>query len=170
VELDPASPAVHADLANIYLGLNRFAEAETALRAALSLDPGHPILLGNLALVLFYQEKYEEAGVAIVEARAKSPRDVDLVGKHAFIHARLGRADAARATLDTAISRGLSPVQQASVLAYLGDRDRALSLLEEAVEARDDRVLAVLDAGIVPELRDEPRMQRIIERVRGMQP
>ncbi|HEX6060207.1 MAG TPA: tetratricopeptide repeat protein [Gemmatimonadaceae bacterium] len=169
VELDPASPAVHADLANIYLGLNRFAEAESALRAALSLDPGHPILLGNLALVLFYQEKYEEAGVAIVEARAKSPRDVDLVGKHAFIHARLGRADAARATLDTAIARGLSPVQQASVLAYLGDRDRALSLLEEAVEARDDRVVALLDAGIVPELRDEPRMQRIIERVRGMQ-
>ena len=170
VELDPASPAVHADLANIYLGLNRFAEAESALRAALSVDPGHPILLGNLALVLFYQEKYEAAGVAIVEARAKSPRDVDLVGKHAFIHARLGRTDAARATLDTAIARGLSPVQQASVLAYLGDRDRALSLLEEAVEARDDRVLALLDAGVVPELRDEPRMQRSLERVRGMQP
>jgi serine/threonine-protein kinase len=169
VELDPASPAVYADLANIYTNLNRFAEAESALRAALSLDPGHPILLGNLALVLLYQEKYEEAGIAVAEARAKSPRDVDLIGKHAFIHARLGRPEAARATLDTAIARGLSPVQQASVLSSLGDRDRALSLLEEAIDARDDRLVALLDPGIVPELRDDPRFVRLLARVRGME-
>ena len=169
VELDPASPAVYADLANIYTSLNRFAEAESALRSALSLDAGHPILLGNLALVLFYQEKYEDAGVAIVEARAKSPRDVDLIGKHAFIHARLKRPALARATLDTAAARGLSPVQQASVLSVLGDRDRAFALLEEAVAARDDRVVALLDPGIVPELRDDPRFVRLLERVRGME-
>ncbi len=94
---------------------------------------------------------------------------MDLIGKHAFIHARLGRPEAARATLDTAIARGLSPVQQASVLSSLGDRDRALSLLEEAIDARDDRLVALLDPGIVPELRDDPRFVRLLARVRGME-
>ncbi len=94
---------------------------------------------------------------------------MDLIGKHAYIHARLGRPDSARATLDTAVARGLSPVQQASVLSVLGDRERALALLERAVEARDDRVVALLDPGIVPEIRDDPRFVRLLARVRGME-
>ena len=168
VELDPASPAVYADLGQVYRELDRTVESERAYRAALALDPGHPILLGNLALNLTYQERFAEADSAMVAARARSPNDAHLVAKHAFIHARLGRTAQARATLDTAAAMGVSPVELASTYAVLGDRGRALDLLERAVDDRDDGVVALLDPAVMTSLRDDPRMKRLVERVRGM--
>jgi serine/threonine-protein kinase len=168
VELDPASPAVYADLGQVYRELDRIPESERAYRAALALDPGHPILLGNLALSLTYQERFAEADSAMAAARARAPADAHLAGKHAFIHARLGREAQARATLDTAAALGISLVELASGYAVLGDRERALALLERAVNEGDDGVVALLDPAIVPSLRADPRMKRLVERVRGM--
>ena len=170
VELDPASPAVYADLANLYTNLDRYAEAESALRSALALDPGHPILLGNLALLLQYQERHAEAAEVIVEARRRVPDDPMLIGKQAHVHARLGRTASARALLDTAAARGLSPVSLATTYATLGDRERALALLERAVRERDDQLVSLLDTLVMRELRGEPRMRAVVARVRAMQP
>ena len=170
VELDPASPAVHADLAGTYYALGRFAEQERALRSALALDPGHPILLGNLALSLQSQEKYDGAREAIVAARRRAPDDAVLLGKHAFIEARTGHAAAARALLDTAEAAGTPPVGLAATYVLLGDRERAFALLERAVREHDDGVRDLLDPEILPELRGDPRMARLVEQARGIPP
>ena len=167
IALDPASPAVYADLANVYNTLDRYEDEVTALRSALALDAGHPILLGNLALALSSLRRFDEAEAALAQARRRVPDDANLVGRHAFLHAQLGHAAAARALLDTAAGLGVSPVELAVTYAELGDRARALDLVERAVRDRDDGVVSILDTMVLRPLRDDPRLVRLVEQVRS---
>ncbi|HET7187582.1 MAG TPA: tetratricopeptide repeat protein [Gemmatimonadaceae bacterium] len=166
VELDPASPAVYADMASVYHALDRYADEVTQLRLALSLDPGHPILLGSLAMALVSLRRYDEAEAAITQARHRAPLDANLVARHAYLQAMLRRDAAARALLDTAATLGTSPVELATTYTQLGDHDRAIGLLERAVEEHDDGVVSILDTMIMHPLHSDPRMQRLVERVR----
>jgi adenylate cyclase len=170
IALDPASPAVYADLANVYHALDRYEEEVAALRSALALDAGHPILLGSLAMALSSLRRFDEAEAAIAQARRRVPGDANLVGRHAFLHARLGHGAAARALLDTAASLGLSPVELATTYTELGDHARAIDLVERAVRERDDGVVAILDTMIMHPLRGDPRMKGLVEQVRRRQP
>lgn len=167
VELDPASPAVYSDLAATYDALNRTKDQESAIRQALALDPGHPILLGNLSMNLAYQKRFAEAESALVEARKRTPKEANLLGRHAFLSARLGRTERARALLDTAVAAGLSKVNVALTWLELGDRERALDLLEQAVRDRDDNAVSILDPAMFPSLRDDPRYRKLVEEVKG---
>lgn len=167
VELDPASPAVYADLARLYRELNRFSDAEQALRQALTLDPGHPTLLGNLGIELAHQGKFAEANATIAEARRARPRDVSLIGMQAFVLARLGRGAESRALLDTGATLGMSLYNQANVHATLGDRERAIGLLERAVRERDDGAAALLDSTGIPSVWRDPRVQALVAELRG---
>jgi tetratricopeptide (TPR) repeat protein len=169
VALDPASPAVYSDMASVYHALDRRADEVTALRSALALDPGHPILLSNLAMALVSLRRYAEAERAIAQGRQRAPYEANLVARHAYLQAMLGRGPAARALLDTAAMLGISLVELATTYTQLGDHDRALGLLERAVRERDDGVVSILDTLIMPELHRDPRMKRLVEQVRQRQ-
>jgi TolB-like protein/tetratricopeptide (TPR) repeat protein len=167
VELDPASPATHSELGAVYGELERFQEAEAAYRQALTLDPGHPILLDQLANNLVSQKRYAEAASAIEEARRKSPDDVHLIGLHSYLVARTGPRERALALVDTAERSGTSRVGLASTWLVLGDRERALAELERAVRDSDPDVVSLLDPEMFPQLRGEPRFERLVAEVRG---
>ncbi|HKG91052.1 MAG TPA: BTAD domain-containing putative transcriptional regulator [Gemmatimonadaceae bacterium] len=169
VELDPASPAVYADLAGLYGEVNRFAQAESAWRKALTLDPGHPILLGGLAVELAHQGKLEEALGYIVQARRKVPDDVNTMGQQAYVLARLKRGAEARALLDTALAAGMSQYNAANIYATLGDRERAIAMLERSVRDRDDGAVALLDSTGIPSVWHDPRVQKLVAELRGRQ-
>jgi TolB-like protein/DNA-binding SARP family transcriptional activator/Flp pilus assembly protein TadD len=166
IALDPASPAVYSDMASVYHALDRYADEVGALRSALALDPGHPLLLGSLAMALSSLRKFDEAEAAIAQGRQRVPRDASLVARHAYLQARLGRAAAARALLDTAATLGISSVELATTYTELGDRERALGLLERAVREHDDGVVALLDTMIMHPLHSDPRMKRLVQQVR----
>lgn len=170
VALDPASPAVYADLSAVYHALDRYDDEVTALRSALALDPGHPILLGSLAMALSSLRRFGEAEAAMAQGRQRVPGDANLVARHAFLQARLGHGAAARALLDTAATLGVSPVELAITCTELGDRERALGLLERAVREHDDGVVAILDTTIMHSLHSDPRMKRLVAQVRQRQP
>ncbi|HEX4936996.1 MAG TPA: BTAD domain-containing putative transcriptional regulator [Gemmatimonadaceae bacterium] len=163
VSLDIASPAVYADLANLHTELNDYREAERALRQALTLDPGHPILLGNLALLLSNQRNYVAAESMMVRLRSRVPADPVALGQHAFIAARLGKRDAARALADTAERLGLSKVALASTYVVIGDTTAMYRLLDQAVRDGDDRLDFLLDSTNFVEVREQPHFARLLD-------
>jgi TolB-like protein/DNA-binding SARP family transcriptional activator/Tfp pilus assembly protein PilF len=163
VSLDIASPAVYADLANLHTELNDFRAAERELRQALTLDPGHPILLGNLALLLTNQRNYASADSVMERLRARVPEDPVALGQHAFIAARLGRLEVARARADSAERRGLSKVALASTYVVMGDTTAMYRLLDQAVRDGDDRLDFLLDSTNFVEVRGQPHFARLLE-------
>lgn len=165
-ELDPASPAVYSDLAKVYNDLNRTFAAESALRSALALDPGHPILLGQLGINLSYQKRYAEALALVAEARRKAPREGLMIGQHAYVLAKLGRRAEAMALLDTAAAVGSDRIGLATTYAVLGEKERAIGLVEAAVRDHDPGVVAILDPDILAEIRGDARMKRLVAEVK----
>lgn len=166
VSLDIASPAVYADLANLHTELNDYRAAERALRQALTLDPGHPILLGNLALLFTNQRDFVAAESMMVRLRARVPEDPVALGQHAFIAARLGKREVARALADSAERAGLSKVALASTYVTLGDTTAMYRLLDQAVRDGDDRLDFLLDSTNFVEVRGQPHFVRLLELAR----
>jgi hypothetical protein len=82
--------------------------------------------------------------------------------------ARAKRRDEARRMVEELrriSTAGLSPFRLAYVHVALGDKDRALTLLNEAVEARDWQIQMLLVEPAFDGLRADPRFDRVLGRI-----
>lgn len=84
--------------------------------------------------------------------------------------AEAGREEEARAVLRELEERAADGRASNYHLAYvhtgLGEHDRALDLLEEAVEGRAGPVYAIQGSFLFAPLRSHPRFQRLLEEIR----
>ncbi|HEX6623721.1 MAG TPA: tetratricopeptide repeat protein, partial [Pyrinomonadaceae bacterium] len=169
IELDPMTPLVTLSLAWCYYHSGRFEDALPVHRRVLEIEPRFPY--GRLV----YSWALMSAG-AREDAVDEAERALELAGDRgqlyvnglAAAYAAAGRrADAQRVLerlREMAAGEYVSPYFLALVHVHLGDKEKALLLLEEAVRVRDAWVVWLgVDPRFEP-LRSEPRFQALVER------
>jgi tetratricopeptide (TPR) repeat protein len=166
-ECDPVSPTVNAFVSAVWLEMRRYREAVDAALAGLELDSQAPLL--HLFLGRAYA-KLEDARNAI----ASFSRAADLSGRVPLVEAMLGFALARsgqRAAAERILKgfekdthlRVVSPMDVAQVC--LGERERVLTALEDAFDARSPRMINLNDP-FFSELADEARYRQLLAHLR----
>jgi serine/threonine-protein kinase len=162
-ELDPISHKT--DVSTALLRAGRNAEAEVAARRSLGLDPDYPRAIATLGWAQFRQGQHEE-GIATLR------RAADLSPTEWIWRAQLGQAlgfaghhDEAREILGQLEAKHASPYHRGYVLVGLGEIDRALDLLEEAVAVHSGSTYGIKGSFLWEPLRGHPRFQALL---RGM--
>ena len=163
--LDPLSSDLSAQIGWGLLYNKEYDAAAEQFQKTLELDPGYPSAMGGLTQVYWWTGEHEKA-IAQVE-QIGTP---DSLQNAAFFRHLLSgnRAEAART-----IENWPSPLQshwKAGRYVMLGDKDRALELLENAL---DDGYASVMWANAYLQfdpLRSDPRFQDLLKRMNLMEP
>jgi TolB-like protein len=143
-ELDPRSRIINANLAGLYLSMNRFGEAEKVLVNLLSWAPGWRFALEPLFVVKVARGDLDGAaqtGRQLVDTLARTEDKVDvyldLFGEMSARQAAIAEILAwpVMNYLDPANPRVLSDVWLFSLLALSGDYEHAELLLERSMES-----------------------------------
>ncbi len=164
--LDPLSPMTLHMLTWCNYNARRYPEALACARRLLSVEPRHAIARIFLSHAYSMMGEHDDAlreGRRGVEQFARAPYSLQWL---AMGHAAAGEPEEARALLDeidaAAATRYVSPYLCALVHARLGDRDAALSLLEEAYAIRDAWIVWMSTEPQLDTLREEPRFRELL--------
>ncbi len=156
--LDPLSPRVRSTWAvHLYLA-RRYSEALPILSSLIEQFPSDTNAHAYLGFILSYLGRHDEALVSISRAPATSNPNMELW--KGILLARAGRTAEARAIADradrVATGRFLPVYYRAQLRAVLGERDVALSLLEQGKRNGEWLTWLRYDPGF-DALRDDPR-------------
>jgi TolB-like protein/Flp pilus assembly protein TadD/tRNA A-37 threonylcarbamoyl transferase component Bud32 len=169
-ELDPASPFNQQHLSWILYQARRFDEALEETRKVVESAPDFNHVHGTYGWMLRHAGRYEEAieqGRRAVELSGETPW---LAASLAATYARAGRTNEARDILqqleEVSANRYVSPYNLAFVHLYLGERERALQLLEEALQTRDGWLVWMPVEPQLDPLRDDPRFTALLQRMK----
>jgi tetratricopeptide (TPR) repeat protein len=167
LELDPLSPNMHADLGQIHYFAHEYDQAIAECRKALEIDANfffaHKYLFAAYLQKGLYSEAVEEylkAGIAggLTPATiAALRRAYAESGWPGFLHAKLQfeKQDNQR-----------SPAQTAIIYTKLGDKARAIELLERAYDESDFFLTFIKVEPMYDDLRAEPRFQDLLRRMK----
>jgi len=125
----------HVGLGRAYAGAGRYPEAIKEMTAAVESSSGDPTMRAELARMLAVSGAPDEARRILRQLTAARSQKAQYI----------------------------APQDLAYVYIGLGDLDRALSFLEEAVQERASRLLWLTVDPRVDQLRDEPRFKRLLQ-------
>jgi len=169
VELDPLSLINNADLGSTLMMARRYDEAIAQLQRTLALDANFYYAHWNLGEVLYY--KGDLAGCIRECEKARSlEEDPEALGLLAQAYIKTGRKAEGLKILaelnETARRSYVRPELFAMIYAALGDKSKAIRLLEDEYQNRDGFDLPGIktDPRLDP-LRDEPRFQELLAKV-----
>jgi len=159
VQLEPLSASYLSDEGRILFRARRYAEASERHKRALELDPTYVPAMSRLADAYLLLHKFDDMRTVLEQVPpAAESRQQAL---WAQLYARTGRVADARAIADGLMRQNRSDADLPYVYAAIGDRDKALALLERGV--RDHSILAVvLRDPRFDELRPSPRFQELL--------
>ena len=168
-DLDPLSRIIHTELARVFYHARRYDSALAAIERAAELDSTFVDLAWMRGQVLEQRGEFQAA----IDAFRVGAGAIPVGAEIARVQAKMGRMDAARRTLDSVITDArrenahLAPATLAEVYWALGDRDRAIELLEQAYAAGvDDRLTYLKVLPTLDPLREDPRFQNLMRRLR----
>lgn len=175
-ERNPLSDVLKAQLANAYACAGRYEEAMVQALELYTRVSGSGArgvvgdtvwLLDRLSLWSSELGRHDEA-VAMMEDAVALTDSLSRGPGLGFVLARAGRVDEARALArrleEQAVSAG-TPLRADHLFAALGENDRALDIVEEALRGNRSLRAWVRCTGTYALLRDEPRMRALIEPV-----
>jgi TolB-like protein/DNA-binding winged helix-turn-helix (wHTH) protein/tetratricopeptide (TPR) repeat protein len=169
LELDPLSSHMNSHMGLALLRAGRFDEALAQFKKTIVLDP-------NYVRVYQHMGYAYESHRMFPEAIAAYRKGVSLAGETLEVQADLARAviEGGEREEGTRILRHLqaetarryiSPIDLAGIYTALGDRDRALTLLETALQQRNGALLLLPQRIEFESLRGAPRFARILREV-----
>jgi DNA-binding winged helix-turn-helix (wHTH) protein/Flp pilus assembly protein TadD len=167
--LDPLSVAIHIDHAYILHYYQRNREALHAVRLALEMNPKYPPAYFWLGRINTADGRYEEAERALEQIgplRTWTPA----MAVWGYLYGKTGRADQARQILAefdalTRSGRYASAYAIAVVHAGLGDRQRALSMLDAAYRERSHWLVWLQRDPRWTDIRSDRRFQALVRNV-----
>ncbi|HJR17080.1 MAG TPA: protein kinase [Gemmatimonadales bacterium] len=170
VDLDPASVSIRRSLGWLQYYCRQHDAALENLRRALTMNPTAEETHRLLGLVYMQTGKYDDAAAAFREAIANSSNAVLAFAGLGHVAALRGRPDEARKVLDQLHEQAgrqyVSPVPLVGLQARLGDIDAAFEGLERAYAERRGWLTYLRVEPLVDGLRNDPRFQRLLERMR----
>lgn len=138
-ELDPLSPLVSANVAEILYYARRYDEAIAQCQKTLGLDPNYAMAHTHLGLAYVQKGRHNEAIAEFQKAITLSDRSPDLLARLAHAYAAAGRRQEAQQVLvelmELSKCRHVPPYRLAEIHAALGNRDQAFAYLEQAYQA-----------------------------------
>lgn len=168
-EADPLSLVTNALEGQILTFAGREDEALKVLQSTIDMDPN--FWLGHLFISRVHMQsgRFDDAIAAAAKARARSGGNSEAAAVMAYAYARSGRPAEARKILaeleDRAKTRYVPAYSFANIYLGLGDRSKALDLLEKAFEQRESLLVFLKVERKWDELRGEPRFAALIRRV-----
>ncbi len=169
-ELDPLSPAVLQALGWCYYQSRRFDEAVATFRAMLDAAPEFPYGLITYSWILRHIGTMDEAVKAGEKALDLSGGGQLYIAALGASYAAAGKQQEARAVLERLnqmmVHGYVSPYQRALIHLHLGERERALELLQQANTIKDAWIVWL---GVEPQwdpLRGEPAFEAILRDLR----
>jgi tetratricopeptide (TPR) repeat protein len=139
LELDPLSRRVNVDAGWLLMQARRFREAGEQAKRALELDPGLPEAIACLGRSYIYQKKWKEARDELLRVLPESPLRAEV--------AAMAPEPALRRLHQAWLEQTKSMFEKARIAAWLGEKEKALDVLEQAFKEH---------SGIVPLLKTEP--------------
>jgi TolB-like protein/Flp pilus assembly protein TadD len=171
--LDPLSAVDMADLGRIYSSARRFAEAKAIFEKAIALDPDFAYSHWHFGEMLQASgDVNSAANEYAVALRVKDrPESIALSGQLA---AKMGHPDEAKHALEQldelSKHRHVSSYWRALLWLSLGDRDKAITFLEETHAQRDGYEIGVIKVDpMLDALRGNSRFEALVTRVVGPQ-
>ncbi len=166
--LDPLSPIIAADLANILIRARRFDEALAQLNRGVALDPNFFVFYWYFGMARYGKGQYAEAVAEYRKAQALS----DNPWVKALLIQSLAKAgqrnEAVKLLGDLQAESARRYVTKSSLaIAYgaVGDKDKAFELLDQDVADRSSRPQVLSVNPIWDDLRDDPRFAGLVRRV-----
>lgn len=168
--VDPLSPFVNADLGWSFYCARRYDAAIHQLQTTLSIEPNFTPAIAWLGIALTAIGDYAGAIALVEQEMRRVGRLPLLVGNLARMQALAGCPATAReliAELEERSNRGeyVSTISFLNGFLGLGDRERALGILDRAFEAGASYLIALNVYEIFDPLRDDPRFRSLVARV-----
>jgi serine/threonine-protein kinase len=167
--LDPLSPGAATGLGFSYHYARRWTAALQQFRKAIELDPAYASAWVATGETYTQQGQFEKAIRHAERALEIGGTDTGALAGAGYAYARAGRRDQAERLLDqirgVAKKRYVSPFFPAVILAGLGHKERAITMLEQAWA---DRSWPMVFLKVEPQfdiLRNEPRFQALLAKM-----
>ena len=166
VELDPLSTGMISNLGSMYVYAGNLERAIQTYRDGMALETSErSIFLPNITLVLADLGRDQEAVNTGLRAVQTDTADWLAAACLGYAYARAGSRREAEAVLRKLEGRDdVSPYYFAMMHAALGRKDRALALLEQAVNERDDFAADIAVDPVLKDLRGDPRLEQILDK------
>ena len=174
IKENPNDATAHIQYGRVLVQLRNFDAATAAYEKALSLGSDNPGIFSGLGQIKFGQRQYEQAIPHLTRAIEAGMRNSLMYGQLASSQLHVGRNAEAVQTYLKAFDAGIPPGANTRGVAYynlacgyskLGQKDKALEALTNAVnEGFTTRNAYETDEDLAP-LRTEPRFQELLARL-----
>jgi adenylate cyclase len=169
VELDPLSAINLVDLADTYMYARRFKEADAVMKKALEIDPEFAYAHWIYGILLQVSGDLEGARAQYATAHARE-NDAQAIALRAQLGAIMGRREEAVQALAALKELGkhqyVEAYYRALLYISLGQKDQALSALEQSYAERDGDDIGVIKVDpLLDSLRGDPRFEAVVQKV-----
>jgi len=174
IKENPNDTTAHIHYGRMLQQLRRFDEATAAYERALALGANDPGIFSGLGQIKYGQRQYEQAIPLLTRAIEAGMRNSFLYGQLASAQLHAGRNEEAIKSYEKAFAAGIPPGANTRGVAYfnlacgytkLGQKEKALEALTNAVnEGFTNRNAYETDEDLAP-LRAEPRFQELLARL-----
>ena len=169
LELEPLSIPIGANVSTFYLRARKYDLALEQAQKTSALDPDHPAVRAWLGNAYNASGMYAEAIAHGENILQTNPTDQDALVIVGFAYAKTGRSNDARAVIgrfnNIGKSQFVSHYYLAIIYGALGEKDKALAELEQALDDRDRGCNEMNVDLFLDPIRDDPRFKELLKRL-----
>jgi len=166
-QLDPLSLGINKDLAVALMYARDYERALQQCRKTLEIEPAFLVMSTYIAQVYELQQNYTQATAEIEKAHAAAPDDAEIAYGLAQAYVLAGKKNEALKIASELNQPGKAflPKEAAYLYSLLGEKERAITILQNAAE---DHILAVAELNVDPrltDLRKDARAGQILQKI-----
>lgn len=168
-DLDPLAPVIGSDLATSYVRAGRLDDAKRDAKRLIELDPAFPYGHSILGWAFIFNGEFARGLDELRHAITLSPGNTIFLaqlGEALGLTGERGQALSVLQQLDQmARQRYVAPYHFAYIYTGLGERERAIDLLEQAVDERAGGVYGIKGSFLFTPLREHVRFRALLRRM-----